>query len=92
VQSYTVRLEGWDLEARDAVMQHLLDLGIASRPGVMTAHREPAYADHAVSLPVSEQASDTSLVLPLFTQMTEAEVEECVAAVLDGVARVGSGR
>ena len=58
----------------------------------MTAHREPAYADSAVTLPVSEQASDTSLVLPLFTQMTEAEVEECAAAVLDGVARVGSGR
>ena len=91
VQSYTVRLEGWDLAARDAVMQHLLDLGIASRPGVMTAHREPAYADQAVTLPVSELASDTSLVLPLFTQMTEAEVEECAAAVLDGVARVGSG-
>jgi dTDP-4-amino-4,6-dideoxygalactose transaminase len=92
VQSYAVRLDRWDLAARDAVMQHLLDLGIASRPGVMTAHREPAYAGRSGPLPVSERASDTSLVLPLFTQMTDAEVDECAAALLGAVAKVGAAR
>ncbi len=40
-QSFCVRLAD-DLDQRD-VMQRLLDLGIASRRGVMCAHREPAY-------------------------------------------------
>lgn len=94
VQTYAVRLDGWDAERRDAVMQHLLDAGVASRPGVMTAHREPAYAgpDGApqVSLPVSEQASDSSLVLPLFTQMTEEQLDTCVRELLAAVDKVGS--
>jgi len=41
-QSFCVRLAD-SLDQKD-VMQRLLDLGIASRRGVMCAHREPAYA------------------------------------------------
>jgi perosamine synthetase len=40
-QSFVVMLATQAL--RDRVMARLLDLGIATRPGVMTAHREPAY-------------------------------------------------
>lgn len=76
VQSYAVRLAGASAGRRDAVMQHLLDRGIASRPGVMTSHREPAYADRGVSLPASEAASDCSLVLPVYPGMTDAETVE----------------
>ncbi len=41
-QSFCVRLA--DHLDQKGVMQRLLDLGIASRRGVMCAHREPAYA------------------------------------------------
>jgi dTDP-4-amino-4,6-dideoxygalactose transaminase len=41
-QSYCVRLP--DHASQPQVMQALLDRGIASRRGVMCAHREPAYA------------------------------------------------
>jgi perosamine synthetase len=92
VQTYSVRLPGWSAEERDAVMQHMLDAGVASRAGVMTAHREPAYADVDVKLPFSEQASDSSLVMPLYTGMDESDVDECVAALLSAVERVRSGR
>jgi dTDP-4-amino-4,6-dideoxygalactose transaminase len=78
VQSYAVRLKGFDAAQRDAVMQALLDHGIASRPGVMLAHREPAYAHHAAKLPVSEAASDSSLILPMHHELTEAEQHEVV--------------
>jgi perosamine synthetase len=44
-QSFCVRLAG-HLDQKD-VMQRLLDLGIASRRGVMCAHREPAYTPDA---------------------------------------------
>jgi len=40
-QSYCVRLAA-DLD-RDRVMQHLAGAGIAGRPGILCAHREPAY-------------------------------------------------
>jgi len=92
VQTYAVRLPGWSAEERDAVMQHMLDAGVASRAGVMTAHREPAYADFDVKLPFSEQASDSSLVMPLYTGMDESDVDECVAALISAVEHVRSGR
>lgn len=92
VQSYAIRLDGWSAEQRDAVMQEMLDADIATRAGVMTAHREPAYADVVVPLPVSERACDSSLVLPLFTQMSERDLAETVAALLTAVERVGQSR
>jgi dTDP-4-amino-4,6-dideoxygalactose transaminase len=91
VQSYAVRLRGFDAKRRDAVMQDLLDAGIASRPGVMTAHREPAYREAAhVSLPVSEAASDGSLVLPLYGELTASEQNEVSTALCEAVARRGT--
>jgi dTDP-4-amino-4,6-dideoxygalactose transaminase len=41
-QSFCVRLPEERDQAR--VMQHMLDAGIATRRGIMCAHREPAYA------------------------------------------------
>lgn len=92
VQSYAVRLEGWTGEQRDAVMQHMLDEGIATRPGVMTAHREPAYSARGVSLPVSERASDCSLVLPLFTTLEERDQRLTTEVLQAAVEKVGSAR
>lgn len=81
-QSYCVRLaEGLD---QLQVMQTLLDRGVSTRRGIMNSHREPAYADpstHRVSgsLANSVAAQERCIVLPLFAQMTEADV----ATVLD---------
>ncbi|WP_342240785.1 DegT/DnrJ/EryC1/StrS family aminotransferase [Inquilinus sp. OTU3971] len=71
-QSYCVRLPpGTD---QRAVMQRLLDDGIATRRGVMCAHLEPAYADQPLRFPLphSEAARDRCILLPLFPQMTAA--------------------
>lgn len=85
VQTYSVRLLGFDAVRRDVVMQKLLDLGIATRPGIMTSHREPAYAHDAVHLPVSEAASDGSLALPLHTHMTIDDVHHVADALIEVV-------
>jgi perosamine synthetase len=94
VQSYAVRLRSFDASQRDAVMQRLLDRGIASRAGVMTAHREPAYESRArVALPVSEAASDGSMILPLHGSLTAVEQDEVVAALgetVEHIARRGN--
>jgi perosamine synthetase len=50
-------------------MQILYDEGIASRRGIMTAHRETAYRDKSnYELPVSEDLADNSILLPLFNK------------------------
>jgi dTDP-4-amino-4,6-dideoxygalactose transaminase len=72
-QSYCVRLP-MRVEQK-AVMQRLLDQGIATRRGVMCTHREPAYADQMPrhDLRQSELAQDHCILLPLYAQMNEHE-------------------
>lgn len=73
-QSFCVRLpEHCD---QKAVMQAMLDDGVATRRGVMCSHREAAYARRPLStpLPHSEAAQDRCIMLPFYPQMTPAEV------------------
>ncbi|HMK96171.1 MAG TPA: DegT/DnrJ/EryC1/StrS family aminotransferase [Acidimicrobiales bacterium] len=90
VQSYAVRIPGITREERDQVMAELLEDGIATRPGVMTAHREPAYARSQlpVNLPRSEQASDTSIMLPLYAGMTGGDCDVIVTSLDQAVKKV----
>jgi dTDP-4-amino-4,6-dideoxygalactose transaminase len=57
-------------------MQALLDIGISTRRGISTAHRETAYKNYQTnySLPISEDTSDRSIVLPLFYPMADDEI------------------
>ncbi len=75
-QSYSVRLPGGVDQL--AVMQAMLDRGIATRRGVMCAHLEPAYAEMEprFPLPESEHARDGCILLPLFPGLTDAEQDE----------------
>jgi perosamine synthetase len=76
-QSYCLRLS--DRLDQLKVMQTLLDQGISTRRGIMTIHREPAYADPGTHrtvgrLPRSVAAQERSIVLPLYAQMAETEL------------------
>lgn len=65
-----------------AVMQYLLDRGIATRRGIMCCHLEPAHSAAATTpLPHSEQARNHGLLLPLYPQMTNGE-QDCVIEAL----------
>jgi len=85
-QSYAVRLGAW-IDQR-TFMQRMLDAGIATRRGVMNAHRERAYPAgtwRAVGgLTQSEDAQDTTVILPLFHQLTEEDQDR----IVDTLARV----
>jgi dTDP-4-amino-4,6-dideoxygalactose transaminase len=82
-QSYAVQLRADAPVSRNDLMQQLLDQGIATRRGIMLAHREPAYAGHAnpVSLVHSEDTSARSLLLPLYPEMTESQQDAVLAAL-----------
>ena len=81
-QSYPVKVRDTSPVSRDVLMQHLLDMGISSRRGIMNTHQEPAYAAE-FWLPHSEQARDSVILLPLFNGMKEEEVDEVVKGVVN---------
>jgi perosamine synthetase len=77
-------------------MQHMLDAGIATRRGIMCAHLEPVYHDPATwrcaevgckpggscpNLAESERAQREGVILPLFSEMTEEQQSQVVAAL-----------
>jgi dTDP-4-amino-4,6-dideoxygalactose transaminase len=92
-QSFVVCL-GNEIELeRDAVMQALLDRGVASRRGIMAAHLEPACRDlEAPELPVTERLTRRSLILPLFHGMGEAQVERVAETLAACVREVPAWR
>jgi len=79
-QSYSIYLKPECRISRNDLMQAMLDAGISTRRGIMTTHRETAYKSEyaAVSLPVSEDASDRSIILPLYIPMKDEDVDKVI--------------
>jgi dTDP-4-amino-4,6-dideoxygalactose transaminase len=80
-QSFCLRLpEGVD---QVNTMQSMLDRGVATRRGIMCAHREPAYAKESWrpggTLLESERAQDTCILLPVFHQLTKEDQQFVVS-------------
>lgn len=79
-QSFSIYLKKDCPVSRNELMQRMLDAGVATRRGIMTAHRETAYKEECagLSLPVSEDAADNSIILPLYIPMEQADVEKVI--------------
>ena len=86
-QSYSIRLPRECDQV--AVMQFMLDRGIATRRGIMCSHREPAYASGAYraagALTESESAQDHCIILPLFHQMTTEDQDRVVSELKEAL-------
>ena len=82
VQSCWIEVDdGFPLD-RDALMAHLAEAGISARRGIMAAHRHPAHAAGATApLPNTERLTDSTLILPVFHQLTESEQDRVVDAL-----------
>ena len=89
-QSYAIALNDDCGIERDRLWQKLLEAGVAAKRGVMAIHRERSYTEAYgdQSLPLTEKASDSSLLLPIFPQMTVAEQDIVVAAVRTALERL----
>ena len=74
-QSYCLRLTPDARVEREELMTRLLRRGIATRRGVMASHLEQVYRDRVgrVALPITEDASRTTMLIPLFAAMTDDE-------------------
>lgn len=91
-QSFSVRLpEGAD---QINTMQALLDRGIATRRGIMCAHREPAYQKEswraAGTLVESERAQDTCVLLPIFHQLSREDQQRIASEFRSAIETVAS--
>jgi perosamine synthetase len=88
-QSFCIRLAA-DANQRE-VMQFMLDRGIATRRGIMCAHRETPYAclPGTPPLPESEAAQDHAIILPLYHQMTEADQDRVVVTLENALVEQG---
>lgn len=82
-QSYCVGLPSKSQQKE--TMQALLDRGIATRRGIMCAHREQTYHKQPWrangTLYCSEQAQDTSLLIPLYPHMNDSEQDHVASSL-----------
>ena len=84
-QSYCLYLKGNAPVTRNELMESLLRKGISTRRGIMTSHREPAYKElyQNLKLPVSENLSDRSLILPLYVGMTDNDTRYITSVLIE---------
>jgi dTDP-4-amino-4,6-dideoxygalactose transaminase len=81
-QSFWVRLPADSALDRGGVLEALAARGISARRGIMAAHLEPAYAGVPhVDLPVTEELTRETVILPLFQGMTEDDQVRVVDAL-----------
>jgi len=76
-QSFSIFLKDNCPLSRNEIMQRMLDAGISTRRGIMTSHRETAYKLESadVKLPLSENASDNSIIIPLYVPMKDDDID-----------------
>jgi dTDP-4-amino-4,6-dideoxygalactose transaminase len=82
-QSYCLRLTRDCRLDREELMTNLLHRGIATRRGVMASHLEKTYVDRigTVSLPITEEATAHTMLIPLFATMTDEEQTHVIDAL-----------
>lgn len=89
-QSFVVRVRGGGVSRRNAIMERLAEKRIQSRPGTHAVHRLGYYAEkygiRPEQFPTAALCEDTSIALPLFPGMMEAEVQTVAATIKDALA------
>lgn len=81
-QSYVIRVLEGGRARRNAVMKSLDEAGIQTRPGTHAAHRLGYYAKkyglRSSDFPNAVTAEDTTITLPVFPAMTDAQQDSVV--------------
>jgi len=66
---------------RDALLGHLRDNGIQAWVHFVPSHLQPAFAQFAEPLPATERLYGELLTLPLYTELSDEDVDRVVACV-----------
>ncbi|HSW03356.1 DegT/DnrJ/EryC1/StrS family aminotransferase [Aquabacterium sp.] len=82
---YAIRLADGAGVARDRFIERLYELGIGCSVHYIPLHQQPYWRDRyqlkASDFPHSQHAYEQMLSLPIYTRMTDADVERVIAAV-----------
>jgi dTDP-4-amino-4,6-dideoxygalactose transaminase len=81
-QSYTIRLVGAGVDKRNKFMDYLISQGVSAKRGIPPIHQEPIYKANW-KLPLTEAVSEESLFIPIFSQMTESDVDYVIEKVVN---------
>ena len=86
-QSYQIRLRDSGVEERGRVVNQLREEGVMVTYGVADIHRQEAFVETLGRqvFPMAELAADTSMILPLFPQMSDDDVRRAAEAVVKAV-------
>lgn len=86
-QSYMIRIVSNLPKSRNQIMKELEDKGVSTRPGIMTIHNQPYYLKRfpKADLPVTEDLSQTAIILPIYPDMTEAQQQLTVDSLLSAI-------
>jgi dTDP-4-amino-4,6-dideoxygalactose transaminase len=84
-QSYMINISRHGRRFRNSIIQALQNRGIASRPGIMAIHKQPYYIKRfgRINLPVTEKLLDSTIILPLYTQMSKREQGYIIDSVIE---------
>lgn len=81
-QSYWIEVLPGARLTRDALMEKLLENGIATRRGIMAIHREKPYRELATRpLPATERVADNTLLIPIFPSMTDDDQARVIETI-----------
>lgn len=82
-QSYWVEVEDEYPLDREGLLTALAEAEISARRGIMAAHRQAPYRSLASegSLPNTERLTDSTLILPLYHEFTEADQDRVIAVL-----------
>jgi dTDP-4-amino-4,6-dideoxygalactose transaminase len=77
-QSFWVEVgAGYPLD-REGLLAVLAQSGVSARRGIMVAHRQPPYRHLPADLPVTDRLTDSTLILPLYHQLDEADQDRVI--------------
>lgn len=90
---YVLRLADGAPIGRDALIERLYAAGIGCSVHYIPLHLQPYWRDRyglvAQSFPCSQRAYETMLSLPIYTRMTDGDVERVVGAVRSALSAAG---
>jgi perosamine synthetase len=89
-QTYAALLKPDAPVERNGLIQRLAEKGVSSRRGIPPIHSEPYMAarlSRPVVLPLSDDVSKRTLILPLYPQMTDSEQDQVVDALKSSAAQ-----
>ena len=81
---YVVRVKGAKRAERDAVLAYLRARGVACSDYFSPIHLQPYFREQGYrpgQFPITEEIAESTIALPFFTKLTEAEVEYAAATL-----------